>query len=222
MLQKALLETKLIGRLIVAFLFYLFPVLLFAKLATEIPEPSTLQADANVLEWLHQFANPALDRLALWVTNCGGPVGIVAFTTVAVVTLWLLHRRRAAIILMLGVGGAAVINAALKLMFHRARPDLWVQLVHEDSFSFPSGHAMISAALAFSVMYILWYTHWRWWAVSLGLLYTFVIGLSRLYLGVHYPTDVLAGWAVGFTWIVVIRMVLRQSRQWLHHDQTAT
>jgi undecaprenyl-diphosphatase len=219
MLRKALLETKILARLAVAFLFYLFPVLLFAKIATEFPERSTTQADTAMLEWLHRFASPALDQLAVLITNCGGPAGVVVLTTVSVATLFLLRHRRPAIILLLGVGGAALINTILKLSFQRARPDLWVTVVKETSFSFPSGHAMISAALAFSVMYILWYTRWRWWAVGLGLLYTFTIGLSRLYLGVHYPTDVLAGWAVGFAWVVIVRAVLRQSRQWRHKNQ---
>jgi undecaprenyl-diphosphatase len=131
-----------------------------------------------------------------------------------VAVLHLLRRRRAAVVLAVGVGGAALINTLLKLAFHRVRPELWTPLVVERSFSFPSGHAMVSSALACSVTYILWHTRWRWLAVGLGLAVVVAIGLSRLYLGVHYPTDVLAGWTVGFFWVVIVRAVLLMSARW--------
>lgn len=214
MLKKAILEAKMLARLMVAFLFYLFPVLLFVRLAAEVPEQSPPWLDIQILEWLHRFSNPALTKLAIAVTSCGGPYVIVGLTLIIALMLYLWRHHRASVVLLTGVGGAALINIALKLSFQRVRPHLWVPVVYESSSSFPSGHAMISSALAFSVMYIFWHTRWRWWAIMLGLTYTLIIGLTRLYLGVHFPTDVIAGWAVGFTWVVIVRTILRQSHRW--------
>ena len=108
----------------------------------------------------------------------------------------------------MGVGGAALLNMVLKLIFERPRPDLWEQLIIETSFSFPSGHAMASSALAFSVIAIAWNTRFRWYAVGVGVLFMLVIGFSRLYLGVHYPTDVLAGWFVSGAWVLLVALVV--------------
>lgn len=214
MFARAILEAKSFGHLVVAFLFYLFPVLIFARLATETLEQSPPRLDIQILEWLRDFSSPALTDLIVMATNCGGPLAIAVLTLIAAIALYLSRRPRAAVVLLAGVGGATLISLALKVSFQRVRPDLWIPVVHESTFSFPSGHAMISSALAFSAMYIFWYTRWRWWAIVLGLAYTLVIGLTRIYLGVHFPTDVIAGWAVGFTWVVIVRVVLHRSQRW--------
>jgi membrane-associated phospholipid phosphatase len=212
--KRSLLERRAIWRVLVVFAFYALPVIIFVRLALEIQERTPPALDATVLHWLRQSASPELDGWAVWLTDLGGPIGVTVVMLIGAIALYLGRRRRAALVLVAGVGGAAVINTLLKASFQRARPDLWEPLVHEASFSFPSGHAMVSSALACSVIYILWRTRWQRWAIVLGLAYVFIIGLTRLYLGVHYPTDVLAGWLVGFTWVAILRAALWRSRRW--------
>jgi undecaprenyl-diphosphatase len=126
------------------------------------------------------------------------------------VILWLKRRRYAALALAAGVGGAAAMNLVLKYLFERTRPDLWTRLVHETSFSFPSGHAMASSALAFSLIVIFWRTRWRWWIIAAGVLYMVTIGFTRLYLGVHYPTDIIGGWVVSMGWVAIVAAVISE------------
>ena len=108
------------------------------------------------------------------------------------------------------VGGAAVANLVLKLLFHRDRPSLWHPSVVETSFSFPSGHAMLSAALILSIIFIVWKTRLRLASIVIGSILILLIGTSRLYLGVHYPSDVAAGWCASLAWIVVVVAVINQ------------
>lgn len=180
---------------------------------------SPLQFDTTTLIWLHQFATPILDRLATLLTSLGGPGVILVITLLVALVLYRRHPR-AMTMLLLSVGGAAIINVVLKTAIHRVRPALWAQVVTEKSFSFPSGHAMASSALAFSLIFIAWHTRWRWYALILGLLYVVIIGLTRLYLGVHFPTDVIGGWIVSFAWVALVRTVLL--RVHLNPKPTAT
>jgi membrane-associated phospholipid phosphatase len=125
---------------------------------------------------------------------------------------YLRQHRGAAYTLAAGVGGAAILNAVLKLSFQRVRPSLWIPIVHESSFSFPSGHAMASSALALTIMVLVWPTRWRWPAIVLGAAYIVLIGFTRVYLGVHYPSDVIGGWAVSFVWIMTMRAIISRRR----------
>jgi len=117
---------------------------------------------------------------------------------VAVVALFLLRQRReAAFVATCGLA-AAVLSAALKFLFQRARPDATIGylIALPSSFSFPSGHAMSSACVAGSLAIVAFEKlprPWRWLAVVAALLYILGVGLSRIYLGVHYASDVLGG-----------------------------
>lgn len=197
-----------IGRLLLVFICFTIPILIFAKIANDVREHEGIPGDTRVLQWLHHFASPAMDHIAVWATTVGEPVVVVAVTIILAGYLLYLKRLRAASFLLAGVGGAAIVNLAIKLLFHRPRPDLWPTVVIESGYSFPSGHAMLSAAFGLSIVLLLWSTRWRWYAVAAAALYVVVIGLSRLYLGVHYPTDVLAGWCVSFVWVLLARMII--------------
>ena len=140
-------------------------------------------------------------------TNLGGVEGVLAIG--AIITIYLIVKKRYNDLFLLvgGVGGVAIANAVLKLLFHRDRPSLWPHLVHETSFSFPSGHAMASASLATVIVLLFWQTRYRWWVVAAAGIYTIVIGFSRLYLGVHYPSDILAGWSVSVVWVILVALI---------------
>lgn len=191
-------------------LLFIVPILLLVKLAVEAKDRDPLSGtlDVQILQWIHGFATPTLTQLVVHITNFGGPIAIVGITAITAAILFFRNKRRAMTLLLIGVGGAGIINQLLKLSFQRIRPSLWAPVITEHSFSFPSGHAMMSSALVFSLILLVWETKWRWYAVVIGLLYTLFIGFTRLYLGVHYPTDVLAGWLFSFVWLLTVRTIL--------------
>ena len=91
-------------------------------------------------------------------------------------------------------GGSALLNLAAKQAFARDRPSLWESIAPEHNYSFPSGHAMGSMTLAVALVLLAWNTRWRWPVVAAMAVFVPMVGLSRVYLGVHYPSDILAGW----------------------------
>jgi undecaprenyl-diphosphatase len=134
-----------------------------------------------------------------------GSFAVLGIVLIAVVGYLLLTGTRVAAWLMLGaVLGGVTLNSLLKLFFARPRPELVAPAVKVYTASFPSGHAAISAITYLTLAALLARTTTSWririYFVSIGILLTFLIGLSRVYLGVHYPTDVLAGWCVGSAW----------------------
>ncbi len=166
--------------------------------------------DITTLRWLNQQSSAGLDDFFLAITHTGG-AAFVALTVLALTVVLARHNRQAAaVVVFLGVFGASIVNMLLKLVFERPRPELWQQIIDEQSYSFPSGHAMASSALAFCIVAVLWRTRWRWWAVGLGAVYVILVGLSRLYLGVHYPSDVVAGWGLSLLWVALVCFVVRR------------
>jgi len=195
---------------IVALAYALFVIgaIGLVKIAFEVREAETLAIDRSILESIHHFATPFLDRVVPLATEIGGPLGTIIITLLIGGILVYRHHRRRAVLLIAAVAGATGVNMVLKSIFGRARPDLWERLVVEHSYSFPSGHATVSAALGAALVIVTWNTRWRWRGVVIGIIYPLFIGLTRLYLGVHYPTDVLAGWIVGGAWTAVSAALL--------------
>ena len=196
-------------RLGIAFALIAIPVLGFVQLVDEVRDQDTLPYDEAILRAINTISSPGLDALVVAVTQLGGVIGVVVLTTGIVALLWQRRYRLNALLLAIGVGGAALLNVLLKAVFQRDRPQLWERIVTENSYSFPSGHAMASCALAVSLIFLLWPTRWRWWALAGGVLYMCVIAFTRMYLGVHYPTEILAGWAVSTAWVAIVFGVVR-------------
>src|SRR5690606_13280024 len=178
------------------------------------------QLDASLLLYINQFSTPLLDSLFLFITNLGGFVAVSA--AVVLIALYLIIKRQyvKSGFIVASVGGAAILNIALKSIFERPRPDLWEQLVNEQSYSFPSGHAMASLALAASAVLLLWQTRWRMPAVILGSVYVLLVGFSRMYLGVHYLTDVLAGWVISLAWAGLVYWLVGSHRDRYRGSET--
>ncbi|ARV57684.1 phosphatase PAP2 family protein [Nostocales cyanobacterium HT-58-2] len=185
-----------------------------AKLAEEVLEKEAFAFDTSFLLWLHQFANPSLDNLMLTITNIGNPSTMVIVAGTSLGILCWRHYRVEAYIFVLACLGGLLLNTGLKLFFSKPRPELWHQLISEKSFSFPSGHALGSMVLYGFTAYLLAIHHPKFanGIYSLALILITAIGISRLYLGVHWPTDVIAGYGVGFLWLMVCITMLKLQR----------
>jgi undecaprenyl-diphosphatase len=162
----------------------------------------------------HQDPITVLLRVA---TTIGGSTGMGLITaTVAAILLVRKERASAIFVLVTAVGGA-ILNTGLKMIYARARPDMSAALAVARFYSFPSGHAMISFTTCGALAYIALRQHWRWAlksaALALALTIVVLVGLSRVYLGVHWASDIAGGWSAGIVWlaaaVVAFEMLLR-------------
>jgi undecaprenyl-diphosphatase len=201
---------------IVLFTAFLIVVALFGflELAEEMREGEMHEFDAWLLRLLRRTDNPALLVGPRWIaeavtdiTALGGTAVLVMVLLGAIGHLALQHRYSAAALVLVASAGGGLLSESLKLFFARDRPDVVPHLVTVEGLSFPSGHSMASTVIYLTLgallarfaarrrirIYVL--------AISLGL--TFLIGITRVCLGVHYPTDVLAGWSAGLAWALL-------------------
>jgi len=165
----------------------------------------TQAGDDAVLQWFARHRSPLLDSFMREVTALGS-IGILAIVaSIASVFLWLTHHRWSVLILLAGIIGGWTANSILKIWFERPRPTIVPPLAEVGSLSFPSGHAMTSMIVYGSIAYLL--TRFeptrniRRATVVATLLLIVLIGISRVYLGVHYPSDVVGGYIAGLAWI---------------------
>ena len=189
-----------IGPLALLFFLLVVPLVVFGKIAGEVQEGETLIFDRAILTALHLLHSPLLDRFFVFVAIWGGAWGLVPATVVIAVGLLVFKRHRAALFWLAGVFGSILLNLAAKQFFGRARPDLWTSLTPLKDFSFPSGHAMLATAFFGALIVLCWPTKWRWPVLIVGLVGIGLVCLSRLYLGVHFPTDVVAGIVASLGW----------------------
>jgi membrane-associated phospholipid phosphatase len=182
----------------------------------EVWEKEAFGLDTTVLLWLYQWTNPVLDAVMLKITALGDPEFVVVVVVFSLGWLWWKRRRLEAKGFAIACLGALILNQGLKLCFAKPRPQLWTHLITESSFSFPSGHALGSLVLYGFLAYVLarqFHKSARW-IYSVAAIVITAIGISRLYLGVHWPTDIVAGYAVGFLWLMVcITMVKLQTQR---------
>jgi membrane-associated phospholipid phosphatase len=187
----------------------------FYHIAEEVLEQETLALDTNILLTLKQWHNPWLDRLMLSLTALGEPfLLLIASIILASFLLWRGYRAEMTALVIAAVG-ALVLNVLLKNLFARHRPELWQRAVEVQFYSFPSGHAMMSFVVYGMVGYLL-AQHFKGWRIQIAALTVLLIGtigLSRLYLGVHWPTDVIAGYAAGTVWLMTCILSLRIWKQ---------
>jgi membrane-associated phospholipid phosphatase len=189
-----------------------------SELTGDVVEGDTAQFDRAALLSLNEFATPSLDRVALAVTGLANTLPVILLAVAIAVLLVLLGHQSYAVLMAIAVSGGAVISSALKAVFDRPRPQL-IELSVDyaaSSAAYPSGHATMSmvtlSALAFIIHRLGHRTGVSLLAFMIAALLMLLIGLSRLYLGVHYPTDVMAGYAVGFIWVVLSAIAAEQLR----------
>jgi undecaprenyl-diphosphatase len=176
----------------------------FVSLADHVESGKTQQFDDAVIRWMGAHHTKALDAIMLEITALGTGTVVLMIVAVAGLFLVLTSHKYSAILLLASTAGGIVLNGLLKIGFNRPRPQIFLPEVHTVSSSFPSGHAMSAAIVYSTVAYLAARLHKRRWARWLVMSGAFVIiaaiSISRLYLGVHYPSDVVAGLAIGLAW----------------------
>lgn len=187
-------------RLLLLFVGVLAPLWAFAELADEVREGEAFAFDAPVLRFAQSVAREGFDGVFLFFSDIGYAYGVVPFDLALVAALVLARRYREATFAAAALAGSALLNLAAKQLFARDRPSLWESIAPESTYSFPSGHAMGSMTLACVLVALAWPTRARWWTVAAMAVFVPMVGLSRVYLGVHYPSDILAGWAAAAAW----------------------
>ena len=191
-------------------------IYLLAKLSEEVWEKEAFAFDKTILLWIHQFANPTWDNIMLNITKLGNPTMMVIITIISLGILWWKKYHQEAKILGLHAFGGVILSYGLKLSFRKARPQLWQQLITETSYSYPSGHALGSMIIYGFIAYLLAFHYPKFTKIIylFAVILIAAIGLSRLYLGVHWPTDIIAGYGVGYLWLMfsIIMLKLQQSR----------
>ena len=195
--------------LLVLFVGVLLPLQIFAELAGNVWEQEGLAWDQPILLWLRETATPQLDRFAVLLTQFGVYWGV--FPLALIIGLVLLWQRRWRFLTYysLTLVGSILINVTVKSLVARSRPALWDSPAPELDYSFPSGHAMSSMTFVAALVILLWGSRWQWPVTILGGIFVLLIGWTRLYLGVHDPSDIIAGWAVSIGWAVGVALVIR-------------
>ncbi|MBC1220500.1 phosphatase PAP2 family protein [Nostoc sp. UCD121] len=165
--------------------------------------------DVPILLAVHSTANPQFDVLAVTLAIIGLPWMAIPILG-AIALILLLQKRWRSLAYLLTVSlGSVIINRTAKELMHRVRPQLWQSIAPESSFAFPSGHAMTSITLVAILLSLTWASSWRWLVFSFGSLYIIAIAWCRLYLGVHFPSDILAGWMVTLGWTIGVSIIIK-------------
>ena len=186
----------------------LLPMWAFMELADEVHASEVIPFDEPILLLARHMARDGFDRVFLFFSQVGYAWGVVPVDVGLVLVLLALRRWREGLFAAVALGGSGLLNVAAKQLFARERPTLWESIAPESNFSFPSGHAMGSMTLACVLVLLAWPTRWRGWVVGAMAVFVPMVGLSRVYLGVHFPSDILAGWAAAATWAVGTYLVV--------------
>lgn len=186
---------------------------IFIKVTEEVVEGDTGKIDLLIIMWLRTAGNPTDPLGPRWfedyardITALGSPPVLGLFVLICVIFLLLSDKRRLSIYMLITAGCGTLVVTALKEIYDRPRPQLMPDHVFVYAASFPSAHAMVSAVVYLTLGTLIARltpnTLLKLYIMSVAVILTGMIGLSRIYLGVHWPSDVLAGWAVGAAWVL--------------------
>ncbi|MCM0593026.1 MAG: phosphatase PAP2 family protein [Gloeotrichia echinulata IR180] len=196
--------------LIVLFMGVYIPLQIFEILAVKVwQNKGSFTWDVPVLLAIHETAHPPLDIFALALTKLGSVyIALPIFGAIALILLLTRQWRNFVYVITAGVGNA-IINLTAKELIHRMRPHLWESSYHHYGYAFPSGHAMTSMTLVVVLVILAPKTSWRSLVMILGGLFVLAIAWTRLYLGVHFPSDILAGWMLALAWAFGVNLIIR-------------
>lgn len=179
---------------------------IFLEVTWKLYEDSALRLlDQRMLIFISTLRIPILNGSVVELTALGSATLIALFTILGLVILWLNSDRLGCLYLAIGSVGAGIWAFLLKLLFTRDRPTVVPHLVAVDSYSYPSGHSLTATSFYLLLMFLAWryYLSWkpRFVLLACTVAVIGIIGFSRLYLGVHYPSDVLSGTCFGAAWV---------------------
>ncbi|MBX9616068.1 MAG: phosphatase PAP2 family protein [Caulobacteraceae bacterium] len=191
-------------------------VLAFAGIADDLTQADSHGFDGRVLAWMQPVAGRPrgpwwLQEAAADLTSLGGISVLALFAVAAIGILLILRKRLSAVLLVTGLAGGVALSEGLKALFERQRPPAAYQAVDTLNASFPSGHALLATVFYLTVAVLMTRAFPRRrlkaYVLSVGVLFALLVGLTRVYLGAHWATDVLAGWCVGAAWAVALWLV---------------
>lgn len=182
---------------------------LFLWLADFVEDKAAVPFDASVRGWVHAHSGPTLTSFMRLMSLLGSPASLVGFSLIVfLILLRVVHWPREALLFLVALTGGLVLDAVLKVVFHRARPPSYFGAPEPASYSFPSGHALFSVCLWGSLALFVGQrvrgTIARAAILAGAVLLAGLIGYSRIYLGVHYPSDVIAGYAAATVWVATV------------------
>lgn len=185
---------------------------LFTEIAEEALEQESWSFDTSIISFFKSIANDTLDVFMIVITELGSVWFLTAFSIAAILFLWIRHKDKWGILFfIIAVGGGGLLTSLLKNLYERGRPSINPE-IDAIGFSFPSGHSM--GSLIFYGFIIYFVIRSRMSELLKGLVISFtavlvvLIGLSRIYLGAHYPSDVLAGYIAGAIWLMLSILAL--------------
>lgn len=195
-------------------------LLAFGHIGEEVLEGDTTSFDQTILLFFRSASDlsdpigpPWVEEMARDITALGSYAVLSVIFCAVVTYLFMTRQRAAAFWVLAAVGGGVLLSNVLKLGYERPRPDLVPHAVRVFTTSFPSGHATLSAITYLTLGALLASLHdsvrFKVYFISLAVFLTVAVGISRIYLGVHYPTDVLAGWCIGAAWALLCWTVFR-------------
>ena len=182
-------------------------ILFFGLVEDFLATDPIIAVDTRLANLLYVFRSPELIPVFLWITVLGKVMPVIIFAVIVSFILWLWSKRNYILPLWFTLAGSLFTTFIGKLSLHRARPEGLVPVYAEQSYSFPSGHATAAVAFYGFLIYLIWRDTRKWkYKINLafvGFVIIAAIGLSRLYLGVHFLSDVLSGYLVGFLWLII-------------------
>ena len=191
-------------------------LVVLGSLAEGVRDQEVFALDTVATPFLHALASPALDALMQAATFAGSNLVIPPLFVLTVVWLMATRRRREALFLAIASGGSLALNETMKLFFQRARPELSYAQVLPD-YSFPSGHTMNSLVFYVALAIVIWSVRGHRTglvALTIAIALSLLIGVSRIYLGYHYFTDVLGGLLAGTGWLLVVGAAFQTGPLW--------
>lgn len=192
----------------------------FIEIADAVKEGQTQHFDEWAVKSLRKPGDPNAPIGPAWVgevardfTALGGVAVLSLMTLAVVVFLWLREKYRALWLVLIATVGGQVLSTGLKHIYHRPRPNLVAHLSSVYTTSFPSGHSMLSAVVYLTLGSLLASLvkerRLKFYFIGVAMTLTGLVGVSRVFMGVHYPTDVLAGWAAGLAWALMCWLLSR-------------
>lgn len=181
-----------------------FSVWGFFQIEERVFSEQTTELDTAILKRIYELHTPLLNQIMTGITFLGNGSTLIFISCLVMIFLLLSRKFASAFTLIIVTSGGIGLNLWLKDIFARVRPALWERVVDAANYSFPSGHAMVSLVVYGFIGYLLIANFRSWSSVILFFttLLILAIGFSRLYLGVHWPTDIIAGYAAGLVWLI--------------------